>query len=530
MAIWIANMASNIGTHIQAVGAAWLMTSLSSSPQMVALVYSSTALPVLVFALLSGAIADIYDRRILMLLAQSLALTVSTTMAVLAYTHAITPWLLLGMTFLLGCATALHGPSWQASVGEQVPREDLPGAVALNSMGFNVARAVGPAVGGAIVAAAGSSATFLVNAFSYLGLIVVLATWRPQRTASALPREPLWSAMRAGLRYARMAPLVRTVLVRALAFGVAGSSIWALMPLVARQALGRGPGTYGMLLGALGVGAVVGAFSSTAIRRRLSVEGLVRRCAIAFALGVFVVAASPSLPLTLAALLIVGGAWVLTLSSLNASVQMAAPRWVVGRAMSLFQMCIFGGMAGGAWAWGHLADEIGLRTALAVSGATMLGTILIGLRRRLPDLQNLDLSPLREHSDPQIPFDIDPRSGPVVITIEYRVPLDQARAFTIAMREKRRIRQRDGAQRWTLVQDLSDPELWVERFQSPTWTEHLRQRKRVTFADHEIEARVRAFHRGDQPPQVRRFLENRSMARSAGVQPAGGIELSSPFI
>ena len=518
-------MASNIGTHIQAVGAAWLMTSLDPSPDMVALVYSSTALPVLVFALLSGAVADIFDRRVLMLVAQGLALTASVVMAVLAYSDVITPWTLLALTFLLGCATALHGPSWQASVGEQVPREDLPSAVALNSMGFNAARAVGPAVGGAIVAAAGSSATFLVNAFSYLGLIVVLARWRPQQTRHTLPREPLWSAMGAGLRYARMAPLVRTVLARALVFGLAGSSIWALMPLVAREVLRKGPGTYGLLLGALGVGAVFGAFSSTAIRRRVSVEGLVRGCAGAFAVGSMIVAASTSLPLTLASLLVVGGAWVLTLSSLNASVQMAAPRWVVGRAMSLFQMCIFGGMAAGAWAWGQLADATTLRTALAVSGVAMLGTILIGVRRRLPDLENLDLSPLRGEFNPNIPFEPDPRSGPVVITIEYRVRLEHAGEFTAAMREKRRIRQRDGAQRWTLLHDLSDPEAWIERFQTPSWTEHLRQRKRVTLADRDIEARVRAFHCGDQPPRVRRFLENRSAAT-----PSTPVELSSPFI
>ncbi|MBN9251393.1 MAG: MFS transporter, partial [Mesorhizobium sp.] len=275
-AVWTASLASNFGGLIQSVGAAWLMTSITTSSDMVALVQASTALPIMLFSLLSGAIADSFGRRQVMLVAQCFMVTVSILLTVVAYLGLITPWSLLAFTFLIGCGAAFNGPAWQSSVGDMVPRADLPAAVTLNSVGFNIARSVGPAIGGAIVAAAGAAAAFAVNAVSYFGLIIVLARWRPAIPAPLLPRESIASAMAAGLRYVAMSPNIRSVLARAILFGVAASSVPALMPLIARDLVGGGPLTYGLLLGAFGIGAVCGAFASGQLRRRLSVEAIVR--------------------------------------------------------------------------------------------------------------------------------------------------------------------------------------------------------------------------------------------------------------
>lgn len=264
--IWIASLASNFGGLIQAVGAAWLMTSISQSVNMVALVQASTSLPIMLFSLVSGALADNFDRRRIMLVAQSFMLAVSALLTVCAYYGIVTPWLLLIFTFLLGCGTALNNPSWQASVGDMVPRDDLPAAVALNSMGFNLTRSVGPAIGGAIVAAAGAAAAFAANTLSYFAILFALARWKPVAPENRLPRETLGRAVSAGLRYVAMSPNIGKVLVRGFAFGLSASAILALLPLVARDLVGGGPLTYGVMLGAFGVGAIGGALLSARLR------------------------------------------------------------------------------------------------------------------------------------------------------------------------------------------------------------------------------------------------------------------------
>lgn len=512
LSIWIATLVSNFGSLIQMVGASWLMTSLSSSADMVALVQSSTTLPILLFALVAGALADIHDRRMVMLAAQGLLLCTSIVLAVVTALGLITPWMLLGLTFLIGCGAALHGPAWQASVGEQVPREDLPSAVALNSLGFNIARALGPAIGGVIVAASGSTAAFVLNALSYFGLITVLLRWKRPKPVSPLPPERIVPAIFAGLQYVRLSPAIRAVLFRAMAFGLTGSGIWALAPLVARYTLKGGPTTYGLLLGGIGAGAVCGALVSGWVRSRVRKETAVRLFTAAFGLAVVVVAYSPWKPLSFAALLVAGACWLLTISTFNITVQLASPRWVVGRALSLMQMCLFGGMAVGAWTWGHLAEATGLATALAASGGAMVLSVLLGLSFRLAQTEKVDLEPSR--AGVKLDIDVPPglEAAAVVVTVEYRVDPGDAAAFIDAMREKRRIRRRDGARRWTLMQDLASPEIWLERFHNPSWTDYLRQRHRATIADTEIEQTVRAFHRGDEPPVVRRLIEHRPEA------------------
>lgn len=274
--IWVASLASNFGGLIQAVGAAWMMTSLSSSENMIALVQASTSLPIMLFSLISGALADSFDRRRIMISAQLLMLTASVLLTVFAWSGWLTPWLLLFFTFMIGCGTALNNPSWQASVGEMVPREDLPAAVTLNSVGFNITRSVGPAIGGIIVAAAGAAAAFFVNALSYFTLIYALFRWQPPKYASTLPREQLLAAISAGMRYVAMSPNIGKVLVRGFLFGLSASAILALMPIVARDLVEGGPLTYGVMLGAFGVGAIAGALVSARLREVLSSEWIVR--------------------------------------------------------------------------------------------------------------------------------------------------------------------------------------------------------------------------------------------------------------
>lgn len=522
--VWLANLASRFGGLIQSVGASWIMVTLATSPLLVSLVQASTTLPVMLFALLAGALADTYDRRRLMIAAQLFMLAVSVALAVFAWFEALTPWLLLLFTFLIGCGAALNGPAWQASVGEMVPRPVLPAAVALNSMGFNVARSLGPALGGALVAVGGAAAAFAVNAVSYLGLLFVLARWRSPETRSTLPREPLGLAMFAGVRYAALSPTIAAVLARSAVFGVGASAIPALLPLIASQRMAGGPLVFGLLLGAFGLGAVLAALASSRLRTRLGSEAMVRAALLALAAGALGTGYSASLPLTLFALLVGGGGWVLALSTFNVTVQMSAPRWVVARALALYQMAAFGGMAAGSWLWGSITERYGLTEALAASALVLLACLALGLRRGLPDLALTNLDPLGRWREPAIALDIQPRSGPVVVTVEFRIDEADVPEFLAAMAERRRVRRRDGAREWSLLRNLEHPELWIERYQSPTWTEYVRQNQRLTQADAEIGERLRGLHQGPDKPRVHRLIE-----RQTGSLPPQPDELAEPL-
>jgi MFS family permease len=506
--VWFASLASNFGGLIQSVGAAWMMTAISNSADMVALVQASTALPIMLFSLASGAIADNYNRRKVMLTAQSFMFAVSIALTLAAYFDFLTPWLLLSFTFLLGCGTALNNPSWQASVGDMVPRTDLPAAVSVNSMGFNLTRSVGPAIGGIIVAAAGAAAAFAVNAFSYLPLLFVLSRWKPAETPSTLPRETLGIAMTAGLRYVAMSPNIEKVLLRGFVFGFTAISVLALLPLVARDIVQGGPLLYGVLLGAFGIGAVGGALINAWLRQKLTSEWIVRLGFVGFAVCATVAAMSQMAWLTCAALLIGGASWVISLSLFNVTVQMSTPRWVVGRALSLYQTATFGGMALGSWIWGVIAESHGAGQALLASAALMIAGAALGLKWfTLPEQTSLNLDPLNRWKEPHLALDVKPRSGPIVIMIEYVIRLEDTAEFLDAMAERRRVRRRDGARQWTLARDLENPELWMETYHTPTWVEYVRHNQRITHADAIIGERVRKLHSGQEPPRVHRMIE-----------------------
>ncbi|MFC3074775.1 MFS transporter [Shinella pollutisoli] len=509
--IWLASLVSNFGGLIQGVGAAWMMASISTSANMVALVQASTSLPIMLFSVAAGALADNFDRRRLMLTAQCFMFAVSVALTLFAWQGLVTPWLLLAFTFLIGCGTALNNPAWQASVGDLVPRADLPAAVSLNSMGFNITRSVGPAIGGAIVAAAGAAAAFAVNALSYFALLFALFRWKPQTEANTLPREDFGRAISAGLRYVTMSPNIGKVLLRAFAFGLSTSSILSLLPLIARDLVAGGPFTFGMLLGCFGLGAVAGALTSGWLRDQLSSETITRLAFASFAASAVVAAVSSSALVTGLVLTVCGASWVMALSLFNTTVQLSTPRWVVARTLSLYQTAVFGGIAAGSWLWGTTAEAHGAETALIASAVVMVAGAAIGLRFALPGLDSLDLAPLNRFSEPELPLDLKPRSGPIVILIDYEIAEADIPDFLEAMTERRRIRIRDGAGQWALMRDLENPIVWTETYHVPTWVEYVRHNQRRTQADAENGEKLRQLHRGADGPRVHRMIERQTI-------------------
>lgn len=527
-AIWLASMSSNFGGLVQAVGASWLMTTLTESPQFVALVQASTALPIMFFSLFAGAIADNLDRRLVMITAQFFMLVISALLAAFAWFELLNPWLLISFTFLIGCGTALNNPAWQASVGDMVPRNLLPDAVALNSMGFNIARSVGPALGGLIVAAGGAAAAFATNAVSYCALLGVLLRWRPDNKPSDLPKERILIAMSAGIRYVAMSPEIRVVMARSCLFGMAAAALPALLPVVARVLIGGGPLVFGILFGSFGVGAVVGALSSRWLRAHISTEWIVRLGSTCVLIGAAVTGTSNLMAVTIPALMIAGAGWVLSLSTFNVAVQMNSPRWVVARALSLYQMSTFGGMAFGSWFFGYVASHQSITVALLSAAALMALSILLGIVLPVLQVEDIDLAPLNRWSEPATAVDVEMRTGPVVITVEHRIAEENINAFLHVMSERRRICRRDGFLRWTLLRDLGDAELWVERFHVPTWLDYLRDSQRRTKADAENFEEVRRLHIDGKPAVVHRMIE-----RQPGLPPSSRLpsarELADPM-
>ncbi|MCR6669957.1 MFS transporter [Devosia ginsengisoli] len=509
--LWLATLVSNLGGLVQSVGAGWMMTTLTDSHNMIALVQASTTLPIMVFSLASGALADNFDRRTIMLIAQGGMMVVSVALAVLAFLGMLSPWLLLGFTFLIGCGTALFNPSWQASMGDIVPRQELAGAVTLNSMGFNMMRSVGPAVGGLIVALAGAGAAFTVNAISYVPLIFALGRWKPERTANRLPRENFGSAMWAGIRYVSLSPNLMTVLLRAFLFGFGAISVLALLPSVASEYVGGGALVYGTLLGCFGLGAIGGAFLNGQVRERYSNEVIVRLACVGFAVSCAVVGFSRDPVLSHLALLPAGACWVLSLSLFNVSIQLSSPRWVVGRALSLYQTATFGGMAAGSWIWGLSADAVGPGWALTLAGWILLVCALVGFRLPLPQFNARDLNPLDTFNEPILRLDLRPRSGPIMVMIDYVIAQEDIPQFLALMAERRQIRIRDGARQWGLLRDLEHPETWTESYHVPTWIDYLRHNLRRTKADSENTDLIRAMHRGEGLPKVRRMIERQTV-------------------
>ena len=502
-ALWIAQFTSNIGTWMQTVGAQWLMGSLTRDPLYVALIQTATALPVFLVGFPAGALGDIFDRRRLLLISPTVMLTAAALLSLLTFKDDITPWILLGLTFAVGLGRALTAPSWQAIQPELVGRELIPHAAALNSTSMNLARAIGPAIGGVIVAAAGAGWVFALNAVSFLGVLAVLAAWRGQTIEKALGREHIVGAMRAGIRYARSSPRMRAVLVRASVFIIFGSALWALLPIVARSRLGLGSGGYGLMLGAVGAGAVLGAATLPRARARFNTNRVVAGASAAYGLVALALAWADSVPLVMLALVVGGYAWIAALSSLNSTAQAILPDWVRSRGLSLYLLVFFGGQALGSLLWGIVVQQSNTRVALTCVGVGLFASLLAGHRYALRPTRRLDLRPAQHWAEPDLAFEPDPRHGPVLVTVEYWVPLERAEEFKEAMQPVGRSRRRSGGTRWGLFQDGADPERFVEVYVVPTWEEHLRQhQERITHTDREFEERARSLLAPGTEPKV----------------------------
>lgn len=500
--LWIASIVSNIGTWMHEVGAGWLMTSLSPTPLMVALVQAATSAPVFLLALPAGALADIVDRRRYLIVSQIWMLFAAGTLGVLTLAGITTATILLIFTFALGIGTAMMMPAWGAITPELVQRAELPAAIGLNTIGMNVSRSVGPALAGLIVAAAGSGVVFILNALSFLAVISALLIWKRSPKTSELPAERVVGAIRAGLRYARHSPELRAVLTRGTAFFVFASASWALLPLIVRQELHRGPSTYGLFLACLGVGAIGGALLLPRLLARLSRDKIVAGATVLYAFAMLALAHSGYVIAAAVAMLLTGVGWICVVSSLMTAAQTALPSWVRARGLALFWVVFMGGMASGSAIWGQVASWIGIPNALTLSAIGAVLGIAATWRYRVGRHDADDRSPSLHSPAPIISEDIEIDRGPVMVTVEYRIDPRRVQEFTALMQKMRLIRRRDGAFMWELFSDIEQPERMVECFMVESWIEHMRQHERATVADREVTERARSFHLGSERPKV----------------------------
>ena len=506
-ALWIASAVSSIGTWMHDVGAAWLMTSLSPSPFLVALMQAASSLPFFLLALPAGAIADVIDRRRMLLFTQGWMLVAAALLGVLTVAGITTPWILLVLTFALSIGSAMNLPVWQAIVPELVAKEELSSAITLSGIVVNLSRSVGPALAGIVIAATGTTGVvFLLNAASFVGVMLVLYSWQRTTQKSALPAERFVGAIQAGIRYARFAPLLQTVYIRTAAYILFASALFALLPLLGRRELGLDALGYGIILGFWGIGGLAGAFILPKARQQTSIDRLVAGASVLMGAMMLVLASLRNFYLVCGVMLVVGIASLAVMVSLSVSAQTAVPTWVRARAIAT-QMLVFQGcMALGSLLWGAIAQQAGISVALTTGGVGLIASVVLTTRYRLRCVEKLDLSASLHWNQPIHAFEPCPNDGPVLVTLEYRVDPANAEEFTKAMQALSLIRRRDGAIQWGMYQDLSDPSRFVETMVVESWAEHKRQFERVTNADRVIEERARAFHIGDEPPKVSQMI------------------------
>jgi MFS family permease/quinol monooxygenase YgiN len=507
-ALWLAQLASLTGTWMQTVGAQWLLVDEPAASTLVALVQTANMLPVFFLALPAGVLADVFDRRRLLIGVQLASLVVAGGLAALTAAGRSTPPLLLAFTFLLGCGMTLTMPAWLAVIPELVPRSQLPAASALGGISMNLARAIGPAVAGLLIASFDVAAVFALNALSFGLLAAFLAAWRRRPAEPEDLPEGFGSALRAGGRYIRHSLVVRRILLRSLLFVVPGTVVWALLALVASRRLGLGPGGYGLLLAALGVGAVAGAFALPRLRALTSTNGILLLASLVYAAGLAVAALVDQAAVVTAALFAAGAAWLAVLATLNATMQLFLPGWVRARGLSTYQVVFIGGQGLAALGWGLLAERFGLVTTFLAAAALMLAGAVTLRWWPLRDIEGLDRAPAAYWPEPHLDFEPEPDDGPVLVTVTYRVAPEREAQFLDAMEVVRRSRRRTGASRWDLYRDGADRRHFVETFTVRSWAEHLRQHgERLTGADQEFEERAIALAEG--PPEVQHLFSVR---------------------
>jgi MFS family permease len=495
--VWIATVVSNIGSWMYSAASGWFMTSLNPHPVMVSMVQVATSLPMFLFALPAGALADIIDRRRFLVVVEILITLISTVFAFLIWRNVVTPGILLVFTFLVGVTSALEAPAWQAIVPALVPKRDLGSAVVANGVGVNISRAIGPALAGIIVVAWGIAAPFWLNAISNVGVIGALIWWRsPQKTSRALPAERFMDANRSGLRYAKNNPPLRATLIRAVAFFLFASAYWALLPLVARNQIGGGAELYGLLLGGIGVGALVGAYLLPSLAHRLGPDRLVAAGTLGTAVSLVLFGLAREPYSALGASFVAGVSWICVLSTMSVSVQVALPEWVRARGLAVFVVVLYGALTVGSALWGYLAGAFDLPTANFIAAGASLAAVPLTWRWKLLTALGADLAPSMHWPTPIAAHEFDADQGPVMVTVEYRIDPKNRKPFLAALHRLERERRRDGAYAWGVFEDAAEEGRMVETFLVESWLEHLRQHERVTNADRLIQDKVHHFIHG----------------------------------
>ncbi|GAA4162932.1 MFS transporter [Phytohabitans flavus] len=525
--LWLALLAANIGTWMQTVGAQWLLVKTTDADTLVAAVQTASMLPILLFALPAGVLADAFDRRHLLISVQGFLAVVGVVLTVLTAIGHMGPALLLTLTFLLGTGQALTLPAWAAVIPQLVPREQIRSASSLGAISVNVARAIGPAVAGVLVAEAGVAVVFGVNAFTFLLFAFTLIRWRPESAKPTESPERFTAALRAGGRYVRYSPTLRRMLLRIVLFILPGSALWALLPIVASRRLGTSSHGYGLLLAALGIGAIVGGIALPKLRSRMSVSKLLGLAGLIFGLSLLDVATLDSLAAVAVALAPAGAAWVIVLANLNAEIQLFLPNWVRARGLAVYQVVFAGGQALGALAWGAVAQVIGLELTFIAAAAIMLLDAVALAMWPFPDLRDVDRQPAVIWPEVSLAVHPDPQAGPVLVTAAYKVRPEREREFMEAMRLVRDTRMRTGALRWGLFRVGEEPQRFVEVYRLATWDEHVRQHdNRFTGADRESEERAKTI--ADEGPRAWHLLPADTRAVHDAAAPSEGADEIGP--
>ena len=504
--LWLATFAANVAMWMNDVTAAWVMTTLTPSPVMVALVQTASTLPVFLLGLPSGALADIIDRRRYFAVTQLWVALTALVLAVLSLTGTLSAPLLLALTFANGIGLAMRWPVFSAIVPEVVPREHLGEAMALNGISMNLSRVIGPVVAGGIISAVGSGAVFVLNVLLAAAAFATIVRWRSEPRISTLPGERFVGAMRVGWQHVMQSPRMKAVLVRIFFFFLHSSALLALLPLIARELHGAGPGTYTLMLACIGGGAVTAAMYFPRWRQRFNRNQFVLGGTLAHAAMSVVVVFAPNLWIALPAIAVLGMAWISTANSLTLAAQVALPNWVRARGMAIYQMALMGGAAAGSLLWGQVAGMSSVRFAVAAAAA--VGVLLWLATRRLSVEGGVDpdFTPAKPGSRPQPATEIGADEGPVMVIVEYQIDAADVPAFTVLMQKTRRARLRQGALSWGLFRDSAVPGRFIEYFVDESWLEHLRRQERFTAADAGLREQRLALHRGSGPPKVQRFV------------------------
>ena len=504
--LWGTWLTANICMWMNEVAAAWLMTTLTTSPVMVALVQSASVLPVVLFGLPSGALADILNRRRWFMFTQFWVAANALILCVVLAADAMTAPLLLWLTFGNGIGLAMRWPVYAAIVPELVPRSELPTAIALNGIAMNTSRIIGPIVAGALIASFGTGYVFLLNAVLSLAAGLVIMRWQLEPNSSVLPGERFFGAMRVGFQYVAQSLLMRSLLLRIAIFFLQSTALLALLPLVAKRMPAGGAWTYTFLLASLGLGAIATAFFLPRLRVLITRDRLLRDGTLVQAFAMVAVGFAPNVWIAMPAMMLAGAAWLAVVNTLTVASQLSLPDWVRARGMSLYMMTMMAATSAGAAVWGQVASMIDVAWTFVAAAATGIALMLLAGRLHTMSMEQQDLTPARILKEPVPAFPVEHQMGPVMVTVDYRIDPARAAEFATVMRESRANRLQMGALSWGLFQDTSEPGHYIEYFLDESWADHLRRFDRFTAADADLRERRYAFHVGAEQPKVTRYI------------------------